>query len=185
MTPAPKRRFRWSLRTMFVVVTLFAGLTAWTLHNLHQVRERESLSRAFFAQGAAIGPTFQPGEPIIYKETGRAIPWMWWLLGAEDPGGDIWLSPEMFSEDEKRHLQSLFPEVYVVWVDMKNGRLLEEEEPTGIFAARWRCPTCGFIWDDGAQFASRSEAIKATARAMDNHNSSLHLTPPKSPVASQ
>jgi hypothetical protein len=177
--PTPKRRwFRWSLRTLFVVVTILCGVMAWTIHNWQQVQERETSLRAFCARGASLGPIFEPGEPIIGKETGRSIPVMWRLLGAQEPGGDIWLSPETFTEQEKRRLQSLFPDVYVVWFDDKNGRLLEKETPTGTFTAMWRCPTCGFIWD-GGNFRSRSEALAATEQTMQSHNSSLHPKAPK------
>ena len=175
---ATKRRWlRVRLRSLFVVMAVVGGLTAWTIHNWRQVQERENLVRAFTARGASLGPMFQPGEPIIYRETGRSIPWMWRLLGAQYPGGDIWLPPEVFSEDEKRHLQSLFPDVFVVWFDEKSGRLLEEEPPTGRFTAWWHCPKCGFTWP-GGQFTSRAAAHAATTQVMEEHDSSHHPSVP-------
>lgn len=173
VSAAKRHWIRFRLRSLFVVVTIVGGLTAWTLHNWRQVQEREELFRAFSARGASLGPMFQPGDPIIYRETGRSIPWSWRILGAQNPGGDIWLPPDNFSEDEKRHLQSLFPDAFVVWFDEKNGRLLEKEPETGIFTAWWHCPKCGYTWP-GGQFTSRAAAHAATMQVMEAHNSKLH-----------
>jgi hypothetical protein len=178
-TLAPKHRWqRFSLRKLFVMVTVICGLTAWSIHNWRQAHERETLLRAFTARGAALGPSFYPGEPIVYKETGNSVPLMWRLFGAEEPGGDIWLPPDKFTADERSHLQSLFPDVYVVWWDDKNERLLEAEDPSGVFPAMWQCPKCGYVWD-GGKFASRSEAVESANQQAASHYADRHPgTPP-------
>lgn len=173
----PKRRwFRFGLRTLFVLVTLVCGLTAWTIHNFRQVQERNTLLRAFTARGAALGPMFQPGEPIIYKDTGKQIPVAWRLFGAETPGADIWLPPGKFTDEERHHLQVLFPDAYVVWWDDKSGRLLETEDPIGVFPALWKCPKCSYLWSD--QFGSRSEAVAAAKHVIETHDASQHPSRP-------
>src|SRR5689334_15296249 len=111
MTAPQRRWFRFSLRTMMLAVAIVGGLTMWTLQNWRDVRARETLLRAYCARGAGLGPMFAAGELIIGKETGRPIPWMWRFLGAENPGGDIWLSPDEFTPSEKARLQALYPDV--------------------------------------------------------------------------
>jgi hypothetical protein len=54
MTPAPKRWFRWSLRTLFVVVTLVSvplGSLAW---QAHIVRHRQQMLGQIKADGGII-----------------------------------------------------------------------------------------------------------------------------------
>jgi hypothetical protein len=170
---APKRRwFAFSLRTLFVAVTVVCVLIPWGIKNWRRVREREDLFRAFCARGAALGPVFAPGEPIIYKVTGKPIPWSWRLFGAEDPGADIWLPPDKFTADERDHLQALFPEAFVVWWDEKNQRLLEVEDPAGTFPALWKCPQCGYVWR--GEFTSRGEAVASAQREMETHDADQH-----------
>ncbi len=52
MTPAPNRRwFRYSLRTLFVVVTVFS---AWLALGVHKVREREKILASEYVNSTPI-----------------------------------------------------------------------------------------------------------------------------------
>jgi hypothetical protein len=100
MTPAPKRRwFAFSLRTLFVVVTVVA-IAAYAMTVLSIVRQRQQASRVF---------------PIraTYANAGDAKrpPFVWRMLGAEtvhvvvlEPAG---------TESDVEKLRRLFPEASV------------------------------------------------------------------------
>ncbi len=104
MTPAPKRRwFRFSLRTLFVVVTVFGVWLGW---NLHQVQERNRLMDHI----AACGGHCAMGESVAFETT--PVPLAWSLLGAEFVGY-IELPVGSFSTKDRSHIQPLFPEAQI------------------------------------------------------------------------
>ena len=104
MTAPNRRLFRLSLRTLFVIVTVFACWLGW---NLHQVREREALLASIRTRRIR-----------VFNFTGHqhpALPISWRLLGAEAvtqfqgismPGGE-------FAEDERENMRAHFPELLV------------------------------------------------------------------------
>jgi hypothetical protein len=105
------RRFRYSLRTLFVLLTLFAVLVGWLTWNLRQVNEREKLLRAVAARGAMFGSVNSSRPP-------RPLPIVWSLLGATAIGL-IEVPDGICSEREFRQLTTLFPEAKVVTGSVK------------------------------------------------------------------
>jgi hypothetical protein len=105
MAQAPNRRwFRYSLRTLFIVVTLFACWLGW---NLNKVRQREQVLRQKNITSAGMDwATKQPRQTPP-----QHFPFSWRLLG-EQPlhilGVHGGLSP-----DELKRLQALFPEAEI------------------------------------------------------------------------
>jgi len=70
---APKRRWpRFSLRTLFAVLTVFCCWLGW---NLQQIRERERILKVVLSYGGSTATI-----PDVYR-TGR-LPFSWRLLGA-------------------------------------------------------------------------------------------------------
>src|SRR5256885_1568657 len=105
MREAPPRRwFRWSLRTMFVVVTAFGCWLGWQVNWIrqrHEALKRNEESRAIFPTVGGLQPT-------------GTFPWTLRLLG-EEPRKFIALKIER--EDDLKpalsRIQSLFPESWV------------------------------------------------------------------------
>jgi hypothetical protein len=99
VTPAPKRRWSFSLRTLFVVVTVFGIGCGWLLSQVKLVHERERLSAA------------QVGW---YRSTSypAPIPWAWRFMGAV-PVEAIALPEERFTEEDALRYGNAFPEAEV------------------------------------------------------------------------
>jgi len=105
MTAAPRRRwFRFSLRTLFAVVTVFA-VFGWFGWNLHQVREREGLLASLSSRGAMFGRNTSGTPP-------KPLPLVWTLLGAK-PIGVIQVPDSAFTEDDLHRIATLFPEATI------------------------------------------------------------------------
>jgi len=106
MNVAPRRRwFRFSLRSMFVAMTLLACLAGWLGRNVKQVREREQMRSVHAERGATV---FGWGPPR------NRPPLVWRLLGATEMGDLIITMPvKDFTEQEFRAAQALFPEASV------------------------------------------------------------------------
>ncbi len=87
MTTAPNRRwFRFSLRTLFVVVTCLGCLLGWLAYNLNWIRERRHAVRWLSQQ-----ELFGPG--MVKSEHQPELPWSLRVLG-EDPSYDVvWVFP--------------------------------------------------------------------------------------------
>jgi hypothetical protein len=101
MTAAPKRRwFRFSLRTVFVVVTLVAVGIAWMQSQVKTVRERERLIKTSIFWG-------------VSSQHPPRIPWVWSLLGAK-PVNAIGLDKDKFSEVDVLRYKVAFPEADVM-----------------------------------------------------------------------
>jgi hypothetical protein len=99
VTPAPKRRwFRYSLRTLFVVVTVFG---CWLGGNLHKIRQRDAVSEDFVSRGAR----FLCTDP-------ESMPFLWRFLGVQGVHV-IWL-PDSFDHADQVRAERLFPESTVV-----------------------------------------------------------------------
>ena len=111
MTPAPKRRwFRFSLRTLFVVVTV---LCLWLGWNVHQVQQRKEWLEYIQANGAAIWSEEPPRRTTRSKNyPADHLPLIRRLLGAH-PIGTIQLSHGRFTEDDLARVTGLFPEADV------------------------------------------------------------------------
>ncbi len=101
---APRRRwfrFAFSLRTLFVVVTMFG---CWLGYSLNWIRERHA---AFHDRRLDIvrlsPPAFSPAAPQLL-----------WLFGESGITGVYLMDPELTTGDLER-LKSLFPEACVGW----------------------------------------------------------------------
>jgi hypothetical protein len=96
--PAPKRWFRFSLRTLFVFMTVFAIWLTWLGWQRGVVRERSKLLQANVGR-----ETSNPGP---------TIPFVWSLLGAS-PLSAINLPASEFSEEDLQQYRAAFPEADV------------------------------------------------------------------------
>ncbi len=105
MTPAPKRRwFRFSLRTLFVVLTL-AALLPWIAVNLNWMHERSVIA----------------DSKRLPLEGEKRAPWPLWIFGAKGFARiNAKVPPEKVAaiqeaaRDRRIHYQEIFPEAEVV-----------------------------------------------------------------------
>jgi hypothetical protein len=114
------RRFRYSLRTFLIIITLFCVWLGW---NAHQVRERQRMLDKIYA---TLGdPTIMLGPfPAIEKP----IPFVWSLFGAT-PRSILCVRREQFTDNEFRKIDALFPETFILipgpgqneWVDSRRA----------------------------------------------------------------
>ena len=104
-TPAPKHRwFAFSLRAMFVVVTV---LCIWLGWNLHQVQEREMLLKAMPARGVRL----QQFDGIVVS---GPLPLAWRVLGAQPLDFNWIILPKgEFTDDEVARIRIHFPDAAV------------------------------------------------------------------------
>ena len=138
----PKRRWpRFSLRTMFVVVTVACVLLSWIIPNVIQVRERERLlgsagvlkvgefSKAPPARGYTReipAESFLPGSPMpSYKYLPRSdpvskrVPVLWSLLGAK-PTDYLMIDRYRWSQSDFQYIRETFPEATIYYVYVGN-----------------------------------------------------------------
>jgi hypothetical protein len=99
--PAKHRRFRFSLRTMFVLVTLSAFFAGWVVWSLNWIRQRRE-----FGQNLERGTH---AEFVDYDRTVGA-PGLLWLFGE---GGVRWVYIPKASEADLIEGRRLFPEAEV------------------------------------------------------------------------
>ena len=106
----PKRRwFRFSLRTLFVLVTAIAVFIGW---NLWQVRQRQEYFRLFSVDDENVEGLIS--LRVVGEEP--KLSFVWILLGAK-PQEKINLSREKYSDDDIRRIESLFPEADIFIAD--------------------------------------------------------------------
>jgi len=107
--PTRRRWFQFSLGTMLLVVTLFAGWLGW---GLQRVREREAMLKYLATQTNVM---VYNAEFTYEMKPWKRLPLTWRLLGAE-PIHYITLPKERYlSEEDRRHIARLFPEASVVF----------------------------------------------------------------------
>ena len=105
MTAPPKRRwFRFSLRTMFVLVTVFAIWLGW---NVRQVRQRAEVVSQVEANGGWVLRT----SPGLMATSGN-LPFSWWLVGAR-PVYTVSLDRD-YEPAKQARIEQLFPEAFVM-----------------------------------------------------------------------
>ncbi len=102
MDEKPRRWFRFSLRSLFVVVTLVALLAGWVASSLNWIRDR----RDFVGEGGEM-------NAIIHTQPGQFVeaPSLLWVFGEE---GAQFLVLSTDDESDFRKAQRLFPEAKVV-----------------------------------------------------------------------
>ena len=107
MTPVPKRRWSYSLRTLFVVVTVLALLLGWLSWNLPKVLERDRFLKGF----AIVNLKPNPARTRLYMtlHDPYGVPYSWRLLGAK-PVGNWVQERDGIEEEELERLRDLFPE---------------------------------------------------------------------------
>ncbi len=93
-------RLRFSLRSLWIALTIVAVLLGWVAWNLHQVRERVWLQSNI--GGVWFGGAANPGH---------SLPLVWSLLGCE-PNSDIYVADSLPVETIHR-LQTAFPEAEI------------------------------------------------------------------------
>jgi hypothetical protein len=108
MSEGPKRRwFQFSLRRVFVLVTIIAILTAWAISNWRAERER----RAFLGAAGAVN-----GHPRTIQ--GYHCDWdrksIKWLLFGERRVTFMNLYPGTYDDIYLMRVRSLFPEAEIV-----------------------------------------------------------------------
>ena len=103
----PRRWFRFSLRTLFVLLTLFGVWLGW---NLPQVRKREAMLRYLNMPSSPLPrASITPGHT---DKPWKTMPYSWYLLGAE-PIETILVYGSLTAAD-LRELERLFPEADVI-----------------------------------------------------------------------
>ncbi len=108
-TAAKRRWFQFTLRRFFLVVALVAAWLGWNAHRVHQRRQFQH--DIAWRSARIMTPAF---HARFYSGAGSAakMPLVWKLFGAE-PLGSIQLPDNEFDDDDRRRIQSLFPEAVV------------------------------------------------------------------------
>jgi Tol biopolymer transport system component len=148
-----RRRFRWSLRTMFVVVTIVACWMGW---NLSIVRQRQSLSKEIIAEAQTrmrIMSDFHYGGAFIWEEKHlrrtKSIPKLTLLrrwLGDEDHSA--WPILRSTEQDALR-TAAIFPEADVRYYDGPRSSDPYSDMVEAIFHAS---PAIYMMNSDGSNF---------------------------------
>jgi hypothetical protein len=105
MTAPDRRRFRWSLRTMFVVVTVFAVWLGWHFSDIHQRQVMRNLIKA--NKGAVVVDPRDDGNPS------PDIP-KWRRLLGDEGAVDFIALPDTSSDEQVSQVRRLFPEAQVI-----------------------------------------------------------------------
>jgi hypothetical protein len=111
MSAAPKRRWTFSLRTPFMVVTVFA---CWMGNELYRVRERRAMAQGIERLGGDVGVFPSSTYPqLIILDIGRVVAF------GDLPAFWIQLPQQKFTETETSYVRFLFPNVRIDRYPMK------------------------------------------------------------------
>lgn len=136
-----RRWLRWSLRTMFVLVTVVCVFLSWIIPNVTQVRERERLLGSagvlrvgeFIKAPAARGysrdipaESFPSGSPMPSHKylprsepVAKRVPVSWSLLGAK-PANYLMIDRYTWSQSDFSYIREMFPEATIYYVYVGN-----------------------------------------------------------------
>jgi len=114
-TVLPRRWFRFSLRMMFVVVTVVSLGCAWLGWNVKIVRQRAAILPGLQSdvkdKVVFTSQVFLPHRRASDLTTGK-LPWLWRQLGAQ-PEKRVYTREGEMSDAEVARVQSLFPEAEI------------------------------------------------------------------------
>jgi hypothetical protein len=121
---APNRRWpRFSLRTMFVVLTVFCCWLGW---NVYRVREHNRIAvlllHANGTHGTNIVAAWSAGDEEFKLDARSRLPYLWRMLGAL-PVDSINLVSLQFTESDAKYYEQLFPEPHVALTRSNDGQL--------------------------------------------------------------
>jgi hypothetical protein len=121
--PRKKRRwFRFSLRTLFVVMTVFAFWFGW---NIRKVQRRGQFAKHLVACQASVTSSSDAGT-AHHPWRKERLPWAWKLLGAEPIYSIILLAPNGFNQTDAKVIAELFPEAIVKYSDHNGVKDIQE-----------------------------------------------------------
>jgi hypothetical protein len=107
--PNPKRHwFRFSLRTLFVLVTIFGVGAGWVAYQLNWVRERHKFLRTLAGDAKERSSFLRSEVPHLYPQPKRTLPIVARIIG-EQPYSLIIL-PQSYNQMLIEEARSLFPE---------------------------------------------------------------------------
>jgi hypothetical protein len=113
MTSAPKRRwFRFSLRTLFVVVTVFGIWLGWQLHFV--TRRKQAINWLEEAGGLAIHSSWVRDDPSLARDRPDVLNWpqlpFWRRWLGDETIVEIWIPKDAYNEANIARLAKCFPE---------------------------------------------------------------------------
>ena len=117
MSEGPKSRRRWfqfSLRTLFVAITLAGLVLSWIMWNVRQVQMRERATRYIVTH---FGNVIEGTSDRPWK----SLPFMWQLLGAK-PVELVRLGHSYFSDEDRDQIARLFPDADVSYDSHDHAR---------------------------------------------------------------
>ncbi len=109
MTITPQRRWSFSLRTLFVVVTLLGLVAGWVVYQLNWIRQRRQA-----VETGEVGLVLLPSAfsaPLYPKP--QLPPWTLRLFGEQTLNAQGLVSAPGISDSDLRRLRALFPELQV------------------------------------------------------------------------
>jgi hypothetical protein len=109
----PKRRWlRFSLRMLFVLVTIASIAAGWVAYQLNRIRQRHEFSAMAYADNCKFDPTWPKDFPFISNEVAMpTISIVQQLLG--DQAYRLIILPEKYQQDRIDEANALFPEALI------------------------------------------------------------------------
>lgn len=139
-----RHRFRWSLRTILIVVTLIA---CWLGYAMNWKQRRQA-----FREQSGVSYEFNSTPPSVINRWNNRLPVFapvgLWLLG-ERGVVSVWLSPNAWSAEAQADAERLFPEARIMKVDRGNWVSVRPAIPRTLPWTTW-LPRDPALWALGA-----------------------------------